>query len=247
MEIYRRGRHRAGSLHPGRRYLFKHTRITHYKLQEESRNAYHIATVRTDQERGSRFTSHSASLGALLSRNNIDVVLDGERAESVLNGLYPGDGCQHVDTHTTIAHGKPRGTSREFYNGILNGQGRGVFHGRVVVHEDAQKTDARQTNKNLLLSREAEADSRPQLEIYADDVKCRHGSTVGQLEEEKIFYLRSRGIDEASARNLLTYAFAFEVLGRFELLPIRRGLEAKLMAWLPDGQRVKEFYDETGK
>lgn len=221
--------------------------ITHYKIQEEGPDASHIATVRAHQEAGSRFTSHSASFGGVLSRNDVDVVLGGEGTECVLDGLYLGDGRQHVDTHTSVDHLKPRGTSRVFYGGILNGRARGVFGGKVVVHKDAQKTDARQTNKNLLLSREAEADSRPQMEIYADDVKCSHGATVGQLDEEKIFYLRSRGVDEAFARNLLTYAFASEALDHFELLPIRRGLETKLMAWLPEGQRIKEFHDETGK
>jgi Fe-S cluster assembly protein SufD len=221
--------------------------ITHYKIQEEGPDAYHIATVRAYQGASSRFTSHSASFGGVLSRNDVDVALGGEGAECVLDGLYLGDGCQHVDTHTSIDHLKPRGTSRVFFGGILNGRARGVFGGKVVVHKDAQKTDARQTIKNLLLSREAEADSRPQMEIYADDVKCSHGATVGQLEEEKIFYLRSRGVDEAFARNLLTYAFASEALDRFEIPPIRRGLETKLMAWLPEGQRIKEFHDETGK
>lgn len=225
----------------------RHAAITRYKIQEEGPDAYHIALVRAYQEAVSRYTSHSASFGGALSRNDVDVVLGGEGAECVLDGLSLGDGHQHLDTHVSVDHLKPRGTSRVLYGAILNGRARGVFGGKVVVHKDARKTDARQTSRNLLLSRGAEADSRPQMEIYADDVKCGHGATVGQLDEEKVFYLRSRGVDEAFARNLLTYAFASEVLDRFEILPIRREIETKLMAWLPGGQRIKEFHDETGK
>jgi Fe-S cluster assembly protein SufD len=173
-------------------------------------------------------------------------VLDGEAAECLLNGLYLGNGSQHVDHFTTIDHAKPSGASREYFHGILDDKARGVFRGRVIVRRDAQKTDARQTNRNLLLSRDSEADSRPQLEIHADDVKCTHGATVGPLDEEKVFYMRSRGIDEASAKGLLTYAFAADILDRFELPGLRGTLEGKLLAWLPDARRVREILREAG-
>jgi len=220
--------------------------VAHYTGQEDGPGAIHVATLRARQEAGSRLAVHSASLGALLSRNDVHAVLDGEGAECLLNGLYLGNGAQHVDHFTTIDHAKPSGVSREYFHGILDDKARGVFRGRVVVRKDAQKTDARQTNRNLLLSGESEADSRPQLEIHADDVKCTHGATVGPLDEEKIFYMRSRGIDEASAKGLLTYAFGDDILKRFELPDLRRILERKLLAWLPEAHRVREFLRETG-
>lgn len=224
--------------------LGRNAHIEHLKLQEESFKAFHIATIDVRQDAGSRYVSHSVSLGALLARNDIHTSLDGEFAECELNGLYLADDRQHVDHHTRIDHAKPRGTSRELYKGILAGRARGVFSGKVMVHEGAQKTDARQTNRNLLLSRDAEADTKPQLEIYADDVKCSHGATVGQLDEDMIFYLRSRGIDEAAAKGLLTYAFASEVLNRISIEPIRHALEERLLARLPQGERIREFYGE---
>ena len=222
----------------------RNTAIEHIKLQEESHKAFHIATLQVYQEASSRFASHSVSLGAALARNDINSILDAEGAECTLNGLYLADGSQHVDYHTRVDHARPYGTSREFYKGVLDGRARGVFNGKVFVHHDAQKTDAQQTNKNLLLSRDAEVDTKPQMEIYADDVKCSHGATVGQLDENMIFYLRSRGIGESAARSLLTYAFATDVLNRLDLAPVRRNLEAKLLARLPEGQKIKEFYHE---
>ncbi len=221
--------------------------IAHYRLQEEGPAACHVAALRARQGAGSRFAAHSASFGALLSRHDIHAVLDGEGAECMLNGLYLGSGRQHVDHFTTIDHAKPSGVSREYYNGILNDRARGVFRGRLIVRRDAQKTDARQTNRNLLLSRESEADSRPQLEIHADDVKCTHGATIGPLDEEKLFYIRSRGIDETSAKGLLTFAFAGEILRRFDLPVFRGALEEKLLAWLPEARQVQEILRETGK
>lgn len=215
--------------------------VTHYRIQEGGTDACHIASLRSRQGTGSRFAAHSVSIGARLSRSDVHAVLDGEGAECLLNGLYLGNGDQHVDHFTTIDHAKPEGSSREYYRGILDGRSRGVFRGRVIVREDAQKTDARQTNRNLLLSREAEADSRPQLEIHADDVKCTHGATVGPQDEEKVFYMRSRGIDESSARGLLAYAFAVDILRRFDLPELRRAFEEKLLAWLPDAGRIREF------
>jgi len=218
--------------------------VVHYRLQEDGPDAYHIASLRARQGKGSRFAAHSVSLGARLSRSDVHAVLDGEGAACLLNGLYLGTGEQHVDHFTTIDHAKPEGSSREYYRGILDGRSRGVFRGRVIVRKDAQRTDARQSNRNLLLSREAEADSRPQLEIHADDVKCTHGATVGPLDEEKVFYMRSRGFDESSARSLLAYAFAVDVLRRFDLPDIRRTFEEKLLAWLPDAGPIREFLHE---
>ena len=220
--------------------------VVHYRIQEDGPEAFHIATLRSRQGAGSRFAAHSVSLGARLSRSDVHAVLDGEGATCLLNGLYLGNGEQHVDHFTTIDHAKPEGSSREYYRGILDGRSRGVFRGRVIVRKDAQKTDARQANGNLLLSREAEADSRPQLEIHADDVKCTHGATVGPLDEEKVFYIRSRGIDESSARGLLAYAFAADILRRFDLPDVRRTFEEKLLAWLPDAGRIREFLHEPG-
>jgi Fe-S cluster assembly protein SufD len=218
--------------------------VVHYRIQEDGADAYHIASLRARQGTGSRFAAHSVSLGARLSRSDVHAVLDGAGAECLLNGLYLGNGEQHVDHFTTIDHAKPEGSSREYYRGILDGRSRGVFRGRVIVRKDAQKTDARQANGNLLLSREAEADSRPQLEIHADDVKCTHGATVGPLDEEKVFYMRSRGIDESSARGLLAYAFAVDILRRFDLPDIRRTFEEKLLAWLPGAGGIREFLHE---
>ena len=220
--------------------------VAHYRLQEDGPDAYHVSSLRARQGTGSRFAAHSVSLGARLSRSEVHAVLDGGDAVCLLNGLYLGNGEQHVDHFTTIDHAKPDGSSREYYRGILDGRSRGVFRGRVIVREDAQKTDARQANRNLLLSREAEADSRPQLEIHADDVKCTHGATVGPLDEEKVFYMRSRGIDESSARGLLAYAFAADILERFDLPDVRRAYEEKLLAWLPDASRIREFLHEPG-
>ena len=218
--------------------------VIHYRIQEDGQDAFHIASLRARQGAGSRFAAHSVSLGARLSRSDVHAVLDGEGATCLLNGLYLGNGEQHVDHFTTIDHAKPEGSSREYYRGILDGRSRGVFRGRVIVRKDAQKTDARQANGNLLLSREAEADSRPQLEIHADDVKCTHGATVGPLDEEKVFYIRSRGIDDSSARGLLAYAFAADILRRFDLPGVRRTFEEKLLAWLPDAGRIREFLHE---
>jgi Fe-S cluster assembly protein SufD len=218
--------------------------VVHYRLQEDGPDAYHIASLRARQGAGSRFAAHSVSIGARLSRSDIHAVLDGVGAVCLLNGLYLGNGDQHVDHFTTIDHAKPEGSSREYYRGILDGRSRGVFRGRVIVRKDAQKTDARQANRNLLLSREAEADSRPQLEIHADDVKCTHGATVGPLDEEKVFYMRSRGIDASSARCMLAYAFADDILRRFDLPDVRRIIEEKLLAWLPEAGRIREFLHE---
>ena len=220
--------------------LGENASLEHYKLQTESDKAFHVATLEVRQGAGSRFVSHSVSLGARLARNDINSHLSAH-AVCELYGLYMAHGRQHMDYHTRIDHAAPHGTSKEFYKGVLDGHARGVFNGQVHVHPDAQKTDAEQSNNNLLLSRNAEVDTKPQLEIYADDVKCSHGATVGQLDDNMIFYLRSRGIDAAAARGLLTYGFASEVLDQMELAPIREALAAELVAWLPNAEQVREL------
>lgn len=220
-------------------------RITHLKLQQESEQAIHLATIDVRQARGSVFASHSLSFGARLARNDIRTRFDGEGGEVLLNGLYHVDGRRHVDHHTLIDHASPRCSSREFYRGLIDGNGRGVFAGRIVVAQDAQRSDAMQRCDNLLLSRLAEADARPELEIYADDVKCAHGATVGQIDDDSLFYLRSRGLDEVRARNLLTYAFAAEALARIELPPLRRRARAALLARLPGADALGELLEEV--
>jgi Fe-S cluster assembly protein SufD len=164
-------------------------------------------------------------------------VLAGEGAECLINGLFMVNSGQTMDNYMLVEHAAPHCASRQFYNGVLNGQGHGVFHGRIIVHKDAQKTDAKQTNRNLLLSDDAQIDTKPQLEIYADDVKCTHGATIGQVEENALFYLRSRGLDEASAKHLLLLAFANECLDRMNSAQMRKYVEALVMAWLPDAAR----------
>ncbi|NIR29494.1 MAG: Fe-S cluster assembly protein SufD [Gammaproteobacteria bacterium] len=214
-------------------------RLDHYKLQQESTRAFHVSTLQVHQARDSRFHSHSVSLGGALARNDINVLLHDEGAECLLNGLYVIGGRQHVDYHTRVDHAKANGTSREFYKGILDGRSRGVFNGRVYVHPNAQKSDAEQSNKNLLLSRDAEVDTKPQLEIFADDVKCSHGATVGQLDENMIYYLRSRGIAYEAARALLTYGFAQDIIERMPLAAARELLENLLVTRLPNAEYVR--------
>lgn len=208
-------------------------KLDHYKLQRESDRAFHVATLAVRQGRDALFSDHAVCLGGSLVRQDIDVLLDGEGADCVLNGLFMAGGRQHMDTHTHIAHAKPHGTSRQLYKGVLDGRSRGVFHGKVLVGKDAQKTDAYQTNKNLLLSREALVHSTPALEIFADDVKCKHGSTTGQLDPEALFYLRSRGLGEQAARSLLIYAFASDLVARFKVPAVKASLEAFLKDRLP--------------
>jgi Fe-S cluster assembly protein SufD len=204
--------------------------IDHYKLQRESTSAFHIETLHVTQGRASTFRSHAITLGGSLVRNEINAVLDAEGCECTLNGLYLASGRQHVDNHTVIDHAKPRCASHELYKGILDGQAHGVFNGKIFVRPDAQKTDAKQTNQTLLLSEDATINTKPQLEIFADDVKCTHGATVGQLSAEAVFYLRSRGIDLAAARSLLTFAFANDIIRRIQVEPLRGQLEALLLS-----------------
>ncbi|MBI4412571.1 MAG: Fe-S cluster assembly protein SufD [Deltaproteobacteria bacterium] len=204
--------------------------IEHTKIQEEADPAFHIATLEVIQRQSSCFVSNYLSLGGFLSRNNIHARLDAEGCDCTLNGLYLGGDRQHMDSHTLIDHLKPHGTSNELYKGVLGGKSRGVFDGKIIVHRDAQKTSARQTNKNLLLSGESEANPTPQLEIFADDVKVSHGSTVGQLDKNQVFYLRSRGIGESAAKSLLTYAFAGELVDKIKIPAIKDRVKEALTA-----------------
>jgi len=207
--------------------------LSHYQIERESTEAFHVSTLRVQQGRSSSVASHSVLLGGALVRNNIHPVMAGEGGDCLINGLFMAAGRQHMDNYMKVEHTSPHCGSRQFYNGILDGQSRGVFHGRIVVHKAAQKTNAKQTNRNLLLSEGAQIDTKPQLEIYADDVKCTHGATIGQIDEDAIFYLRSRGIAETSARDILLSAFAGESLERMKLEPLRKHLEALITHWLP--------------
>ncbi|MGE5817326.1 MAG: Fe-S cluster assembly protein SufD [Deltaproteobacteria bacterium] len=203
--------------------------IDYYRLQREGDAGFHIGAVDARLKRNCHFTSHAITLAGALVRNDVHVALDGEGSECILNGLYLLDGQQHVDNHTEIEHRRPRATSFELYKGILSGNAHGVFNGKIVVHKDAQKTDARQTNKNLLLSENAVVNTKPQLEIHADDVKCSHGSTIGQLDADALFYLRSRGLDIHEAQSLLSYAFASDVVGRIRIPYLRSRLDEYLL------------------
>ncbi len=205
-------------------------RVDHYKLQRESSHAFHVGTIQVHQSKASQFNSFSFATGAQLSRTNIYTTLDGEGAACTLNGLYLADGTQHVDHQTRIEHVQPNCPSREVYKGVLDGRSHGVFNGKVYVHPEAQKTDGKQSNNNLLLSPTARVDTKPQLEIFADDVKCTHGATVGRLDDNAMFYLNSRGIGKEAARTLLTYAFAADVLEMIELEPLKHALEAMVLA-----------------
>ena len=214
--------------------------VDHYKLQRESPEAFHMATFHVQGERGSVPSSHSISIGGGLVRNDVVAVLDGEGIDCILNGLYLAEGRQVIDNHMRVEHAKPHCASHELYKGILDGKARAVFNGLIHVHPGAQKTDAKQSNRNLLLSADAIANSNPQLEIFADDVKCTHGSTVGQLDEDAVFYLRSRGIGEEAARSLLTYAFASDIVERIKVESLRRDLEEFLFHRLPQGEVVRQ-------
>ncbi|HVV01879.1 MAG TPA: Fe-S cluster assembly protein SufD [Verrucomicrobiae bacterium] len=199
--------------------------IEHCKCQDEAASAFHIAGIHSRLGCGSNLIAHSVALGARLSRNDIRTSLAGERGECIQNGLYLTSDDQLADHHMVVEHAAPHCNSHEYYNGILDGRSRGVFHGRILVRQIAQKTDAKQTNKNLLLSDAATADTKPQLEIYADDVKCTHGATVGQLNEESIFYLRARGVGHERARRMLIHAFAGEIIERVRCAPARETLD----------------------
>ena len=226
--------------------------VSHYMIEREHKEAFNVSTLRIQQGRTANVASHSFLLGGGLVRNNVHPVLAGEGGECLINGLFVGSGKQHLDNYMHVEHASPHCASRQFYNGILDDKAHGVFHGRIVVHKDAQKTDAKQTNRNLLLSDDAQIDTKPQLEICADDVKCTHGATIGQIDENALFYLRSRGMSEAEARQLLLLAFASECVERMRpgaaqiyveqlihahLLPLR---EHSIRASSGSGERIVE-------
>jgi len=204
-------------------------RLEHYKVQRESVEAFHVATTAADLGANSSYNTTTINFGAKLSRHDIHVTMDNEAAECWVDGLYLVTGTQHTDTHSVIDHRKPHCTSHQLYKGILDGKSRAVFNGKIFVRHDAQKTDAMQTNKNLLLSNDARVDTKPQLEILADDVKCAHGAAVGQIEEDELFYLETRGIHPDLARNLLTYGFAEEVIGKIKIDSIREQLDEAVL------------------
>ncbi len=211
--------------------------LGHCKVQRESEAAWHVGTCEVRQARDSRFRSFSCALGGRVSRTNIYSVMDGTGALCTMNGLYMGHGDQHIDHQTRIEHAQPGCASREVYKGVLDGSSHGVFNGKVYVRPEAQQTDGKQTNKNLLLSEKARVDTKPQLEIFADDVKCTHGATVGTLDELSLFYMESRGIADRMARKMLTYGFAAEVLAEVQVPDVRQRLE----------QLVFQRLDEAGE
>jgi Fe-S cluster assembly protein SufD len=211
-------------------HLANGAHVDFYKHQDEALNAYHIGGVYSVQSNDSRLITNNIAIGSKIARNDIFATLSASGAHCEMNGISVLAHDQHVDNCTEVIHAKPNCTSDEYYKSVLDDQARSVFRGRIIVAKDAQKTDANQQNKNLLLSSRAEADTKPQLEIYADDVKCAHGATVGQLDEKSVFYLRSRGISEAKARALLTVAFANDVIGRFRLTELQVQLSTQLAA-----------------
>jgi Fe-S cluster assembly protein SufD len=229
--------------------------VSHYMIVREGDQAYNFSTLRIQQGRHANVATHSLLLSGALVRNNVHPVLAGEGSECLINGLFMANGRQHMDNYMLVEHASPHCDSRQFYNGILNGQSHGVFHGRIIVHKDAQKTDAKQTNRNLLLSDDAQIDTKPQLEIYADDVKCTHGATIGQFDDNALFYLRSRGLAEAAARHVLLLAFANECLDRMNSPQIREHLEKLVVAGMPEaatfagarsGEGTKRNWEEVG-
>lgn len=215
--------------------------ISHCRIQEEARRAFHVARMDVEARCSSRVASHAYAFGSALSRVDIDVNLAGTDARTDVNGLYFARGRQHMDHHTRIEHELPRCTSREHYRGVIDDASHGVFDGRVIVHQGAQQTDAHLANQNLLLSHDAEIDTKPQLEIYADDVKCTHGATVGRLDETQLFYLRARGIDESVARATLVWAFARDVIDRMNADSVRARLTKLLLARTPEAARIREL------
>jgi Fe-S cluster assembly protein SufD len=208
--------------------------VTHCFLERENAATINVATLAARHQRDSRFTSHSILAGGGLVRNNVNPILEGENITSTLNGIYVGRGAQHLDNNMRVEHRAANCGSRQYYKGILADDSHGVFTGRIIVSKGAQKTDAVQSNQNLLLSRSAQAQTRPQLEIYADDVKCTHGATIGELDEDAFFYLRARGLSETDARSMLVYAFASESLERIEHAGLRRAVTRLVLDRLPD-------------
>ncbi|MDY7108899.1 MAG: Fe-S cluster assembly protein SufD [Planctomycetota bacterium] len=220
--------------------------VTHYMIERESPRAFNISTLHVRQERDSRFESHSVLIGGALVRNNVNPVLVGENCHSLLNGLYVGRNGQHLDNFMRVEHDAPHCDSRQYYRGILADQAHGVFSGRIVVARGAQKTDAVQSNESLLLSDDARANGKPQLEIYADDVKCTHGATTGQLDEDAVFYLRSRGLSAEAARGMLIYSFALESLQRMGVAPVRDVLTDALLRRMPFTESLRPYLGSDG-
>ncbi len=216
--------------------------LDHYRLQREGNQALFVHTQHIHQDRASAFSTHTLSIGSAMTRNDVYATLAGEGIDCVLDGLYMPTGKQHVDNHTTINHAAPHCRSFEIYKGILDDQSRGGFNGKIFVQPDAQKTDAKQTNQTLLLSDDAQLDTKPQLEIFADDVRCTHGATIGQLDQNHLFYLRARGIGPTLARQMLIHAFAAEALERMKLEPLRTYLDDILFA-----HRPKELFVELSE
>ncbi|MFA9479603.1 Fe-S cluster assembly protein SufD [Phycisphaerales bacterium AB-hyl4] len=217
--------------------------LSHYLIEEESPKAFQLSTLLTEQSRDSNVDSHTMLFGGELVRNNCNPRLNGEGGDCLVNGLYMPTDHQHMDNHMRVEHNAAHCDSRQFYKGVLNGHGRSVFSGRIRVEIDAQKTDAKQTNANLLLSDDADATTKPQLEIYADDVKCTHGATIGQIQDEAIFYLMARGVDRTSARAMLVYAFAAESLERMQLEPVRNMLGKMILHRLPQGDMLEHLLE----
>ncbi|MBV9468237.1 MAG: Fe-S cluster assembly protein SufD [Abitibacteriaceae bacterium] len=218
----------------------KNATFRHHKVQLESEQAYHIATMQVQQARDCQFASLAVSFGGSIARYDANAVMADQGIECTLNGVYLVAGQQHIDNHTVMDHAQPHCNSHENYAGILDGQARGVFNGKIFVREDAQKTDAKQSNRNLLLSPNAVINTKPQLEIFADDVKCTHGATIGQLDEDAIFYLRARGIDKEEARDMLVHAFASDLLTDIQIEPLRQQLEQELHTRLARNRQIRE-------
>jgi Fe-S cluster assembly protein SufD len=216
----------------------EHSVVEHYRVQRESFAAHHVSNTHIHLEQHAVFAQQSVTLGGSLVRNDITAALAARHVECTLNGLYLGHGRRLIDNHTTIVHAAPECASHELYKGMLDEQAHGVFNGKIFVRQDAQKTDAKQTNQVLLLSDHATINTKPQLEIYADDVKCTHGATVGQLDDESLFYLRARGIGEHEARAMLIHAFASDIIDRVAIAPLHDALEAALLDQLPKQARV---------
>lgn len=210
-------------------FVAENANLTHYRVQKESAEAFHIGTTEVTLKRGSVYNSTNINLGARLSRHDIHLKFTEEGGEAFVDGLYMLGGEQHHDTHSEIDHALPNCVSHQTYKGVLNDKSRGVFNGKVFVRENASGTDAQQSNKNLLLSNDARVDTKPQLEIFNDDVKCSHGATVGQLEDEELFYLLSRGLNESLAKNLLTYGFAEEIVNKIEIETIKKELDEAVL------------------
>ena len=214
-------------------------KVDHYRVQRESEKSFHIGWLQANLDRDSRFNSHSLAMGGGFIRNNVHAMLDGEGCDCTLNGLYVTHGEQHVDNHLRVEHAKPHCNSWEFYKGILDGHSSAVFTGRIYVHEEATKTDAKQSNMNLLLSDHAQIDTKPQLEIFTSDVRCTHGATIGQIDKEAMFYLQCRGVPKDAARSMLTYAFAGESLGQIKVEALRNEMQAVLLQRLPHGEMLQ--------